>query len=77
MIGAMLGSVDRSVSGGAAAVTNAARQAGSAMGVAVFGTLASRGLVGGLHAAALVSATLLVAVAAVAFVWVPGRAERR
>ncbi len=37
MIGAMLGSVDRSVSGIAAAVTNAARQAGGAIGVAVFG----------------------------------------
>ncbi|MCW6509766.1 MFS transporter [Lichenifustis flavocetrariae] len=73
MIGAMLGSVERARSGIASAVSNAARQAGGAMGVAVFGTLAGPDLVGGLHAAALLSACLLVVMAAVAFVIVPGR----
>ena len=74
MIGAMLGSVERSRSGVAAAVTNAARQAGGAVGVAVFGTLAGPDLVGGLHAGAAISAVLLIAMALVALVFVPGRA---
>ncbi len=77
MIGAMLGSVDRSVSGIAAAVTNAARQAGGAIGVAVFGALVGEDIVGGMHLAALVSATLLVAVATCAAFWVPGRIARQ
>ncbi len=77
MIGAMLGSVDRSRSGVAAAVTNAARQAGGAIGVAVFGTLAGPDLVGGLHAGAAISAVLLVAMALVALVFVPGRVAPR
>ena len=76
MIGAMLGSVDRSVSGVAAAVTNAARQAGGAIGVAVFGALVGDDLVGGMHAAAILSAALLVATAAAAAIWIPGRAAR-
>ena len=77
MIGAMLGSVERSRSGVAAAVTNAARQAGGAVGVAVFGTLAGPDLVGGLHAGAAISAVLLIAMALVALVFVPGRAAPR
>ena len=76
MTGAMLGSVDRSVSGVASAVTNAARQAGGAMGVAVFGTLAGTDLVGGMHAAALVSIALILLMAGVAWAFVPARAER-
>ena len=76
MIGAMLGSVDRSISGVAAAVTNAARQAGGAIGVAVFGALVGDDLVGGMHAAAILSAILLVAVAAAAAIWIPGRVAR-
>ncbi len=77
MIGAMLASVDRSRSGVAAAVTNAARQAGGAVGVAVFGTLAGPDLVGGLHAGAVLSAVLLVAMALVARILVPGRVAPR
>ncbi len=77
MIGATLASVDRSRSGVAAAVTNAARQAGGAIGVAVFGTLAGPDLVGGLHVGAVLSAVLLVAMAAAAGVFVPGRVVPR
>ena len=76
MIGAMLGSIDRRHSGVASAVMNAARQAGGAIGVAVFGALAGPHLVSGLHVSAMVSAALLVAAAAIAFVFVPGRPGR-
>ncbi|WP_237479772.1 MFS transporter [Lichenibacterium dinghuense] len=77
MIGAVLASVDRSRSGVAAAVTNAARQAGGAVGVAVFGTLAGPDLVGGLHVGAVLSAVLLVAMALAAWALVPGRVAAR
>ena len=77
MIGAMLGSIDRRHSGVASAVSNAARQAGGAIGVAVFGALAGSHLVTGLHVSALVSAALLVVSAAVAFAFVPGRPRAR
>ncbi|MDX7952879.1 MFS transporter [Lichenihabitans sp. Uapishka_5] len=77
MIGAMLGSVERARSGVAAAVTNAARQAGGAMGVAVFGTLAGPDLVGGLHAAAATSVVLLVATAGAVWAFLPRRAGVR
>ncbi|RYB03120.1 MFS transporter [Lichenibacterium ramalinae] len=76
MIGAMLGSVERARSGVASAVSNAARQAGGAMGVAVFGTLAGPDLVAGLRAAAVISALLLVAMALASWRFVPGRAAR-
>jgi DHA2 family methylenomycin A resistance protein-like MFS transporter len=76
MIGAMLGSVERSRSGVASAVSNAARQAGGAVGVAAFGTLAGPDLVGGMYAAALLSTALLVAAALAAAVLVPGRRAR-
>ncbi len=72
MIGAMLGSVERGRSGVASAVSNAARQAGGAMGVAVFGTLAGPDIVGGLHQAALISVALLLAAAAASRLFVPG-----
>jgi DHA2 family methylenomycin A resistance protein-like MFS transporter len=77
MIGAMLGSVDRSRSGVASAVTNAARQAGGAIGVAVFGTLAGPDLLGGLHAGAVISVVMLLAMALVAGLLVPGRVALR
>ena len=76
MIGAMLGSIDRRHSGVASATMNAARQAGGAIGVAIFGALAGPHLVSGLHTSALVSAVLLLASAAIAFVFVPGRAPK-
>lgn len=73
MIGAMLGSVDHARSGVAAAVTNAGRQAGGAMGVAIYGSLAGSDLLGGLHAAALVSVCLLLAMTLCVAVLVPRR----
>jgi DHA2 family methylenomycin A resistance protein-like MFS transporter len=65
MTTAILSSVDRIWSGTASAVLNAARQAGGAIGVAVFGALASgeagHQILSGLKVAALVSAAMLVA----------------
>lgn len=66
---AVLAGVAREQSGIAAAVFNAARQAAGAIGVAVFGGLAGEGpghIVGGLHAAALVTMALLASVALLA-----------
>jgi MFS transporter, DHA2 family, methylenomycin A resistance protein len=77
MIGAMLASVERARSGVASAVTNAARQAGGAVGVAVFGSLAGHDLVGGLHAGAVLSVILLVVMAGVTRAFVPGRLGMR
>ncbi len=67
MTTALLSSVDRARSGTASGVLNAARQAGGAMGVAVFGALAGGGaerIVPGLRASSLVSALLLLGAAA-------------
>ncbi|HEX3729603.1 MAG TPA: MFS transporter [Opitutaceae bacterium] len=63
MTTAVLASVDKSWSATASAVLNTARQAGGAVGVAVFGALASGGverIVPGLGAAAWISAGLLL-----------------
>ncbi|WP_371422714.1 MFS transporter [Tardiphaga sp.] len=70
MTNAMLSSVDKSWSGTASAVLNSARQAGGALGVAVFGALIAGGnehIVSGLHIAAMLSAALLTAAAAIAW----------
>jgi Major Facilitator Superfamily len=65
MTSALLGSVDRSRSGVAAGTVNAARQTGSVLGVAAFGTLVtSSGPVPGLHLALIISIGLVLAVAA-------------
>ena len=75
MTTAVLAGVDKALSGVASATLNAARQAGGAMGVALFGALAGEGhVVAGLHVAALVAAALLVAIAVAAAVLVPRRA---
>jgi DHA2 family methylenomycin A resistance protein-like MFS transporter len=68
MTSSLLGSVDRSWSGVASGTLNTARQAGSVIGVAMFGSLiAGPGrLVPGLHLALAVSAGLAVVVAALA-----------
>ncbi|MFK0293688.1 MFS transporter [Streptomyces sp. NPDC090442] len=58
--------------GAAAAVFNAARQMGSVLGVAVFGTLTTGGLVPGLHTAALIGAAGFLAAALGAARWAPG-----
>jgi MFS transporter, DHA2 family, methylenomycin A resistance protein len=47
--------------GAASGVFNAARQTGSAIGVALTGSLAARGLTGGLHVAAIVGAVAFLA----------------
>ena len=62
----LLGSVDRSWSGVAAGTLNTLRQAGSAIGVALFGSLIASGLVGGLHVALAVSLALVVVIGGVA-----------
>jgi DHA2 family methylenomycin A resistance protein-like MFS transporter len=60
----MLGSVDRSRSGVASGTLNTMRQAGSAIGVALFGSLIAASLVAGLHAALAISVGLVIAIAA-------------
>jgi DHA2 family methylenomycin A resistance protein-like MFS transporter len=76
MTTAILAGVDRAWSGTASAVLNAARQAAGAMGVAIFGALASNGqAVRGLHASGLVSAVLLVIGAGLAWRWVAAKAK--
>lgn len=64
-------------SGAAAAVFNAARQTGSALGVALFGTLVATGLVPGLHTAVGIGAAGFLVAAALAARCIPGtgRAE--
>lgn len=70
MTSAVLASVEKRWSGTASAVLNAARQAGGAIGVALFGSLVNgeaQRIVAGLGVAAGVSAGLLVAGAALAW----------
>ena len=65
----ILASVDKSASGVAAAVLNAARQAGGAVGVALFGAFAGDApgqVIGGLHVSALTSVAMLVIAASLA-----------
>jgi MFS transporter, DHA2 family, methylenomycin A resistance protein len=64
MTSALLGSVDTARSGVASGTLNAARQAGSVIGVAVFGSLCSADLVSGLRLAVLISVVLALAVLA-------------
>jgi DHA2 family methylenomycin A resistance protein-like MFS transporter len=66
----VLASVERERAGTATAVLNAARQAGGAIGVAVFGALAggtAERITGGLRSSALLSVGLLIAAAALAW----------
>ena len=63
MTAALLSSVPRGRSGSASGLQNAIRQAGGAIGVAVFGALIRGDMIGGLRVAALVSAVLLLAFA--------------
>ena len=64
MTAALLGSVEPARSGVAAGMLNTARQAGSVLGVGVFGALAAGSLETGLHAALLISTGIAVALAA-------------
>jgi len=71
MTTSILASVDKAFSGTASAILNAARQAAAAMGVAIFGALASGGqTLPGLHAAAIVSAALLLTGAGLAWMFI-------
>jgi len=66
MTAALLGCVDASRSGIASGALNTARQCGSALGVALLGSLAAGDLVGGLHVSLIISAVLAVTVALLA-----------
>jgi MFS family permease len=73
---ALLGSVEKSRAGVAAGVFNSARQTGSVLGVALFGSLIAQAndFLFGVSAALVVSALLLVA-AAITIGW-PNRGDR-
>jgi DHA2 family methylenomycin A resistance protein-like MFS transporter len=66
MTSTLLGSVEKSRSGVAAGVLNSARQTGSALGVALFGSFIGQNdtFLYGARAALIVSAALLIAAAA-------------
>lgn len=72
MTAAVLGSVDASRSGIASGTLNTARQAGSVLGVAVFGSLAAGSLVSGLRESLIATVVLAVVVAALAVKVRPG-----
>jgi DHA2 family methylenomycin A resistance protein-like MFS transporter len=66
MTTSLLGSVERSRSGIASGTLNTARQTGSVIGVALFGSLIAGGrLVGGLHVALVIAAVLSLVVAGI------------
>jgi DHA2 family methylenomycin A resistance protein-like MFS transporter len=80
MTTSVLAAVDKHVSGVAAGVLNAARQAGGAIGIALFGALAGdspAGIVAGLHTSALIAAALLLLAAGLAFVAVKSKEAPR
>jgi DHA2 family methylenomycin A resistance protein-like MFS transporter len=65
MTASLLAGVDRSRSGIASGALNSARQTGSVIGVALFGSLIAGGrLVAGLHLALVISAGLALAIVA-------------
>ncbi|HEV7703677.1 MAG TPA: MFS transporter, partial [Gemmatimonadaceae bacterium] len=73
MTTATLAAVDKKWAGTASALLNTARQAGGAIGVAIFGALVGSGkehIVSGLHASGIVSAALLLSAALLARVGV-------
>jgi MFS transporter, DHA2 family, methylenomycin A resistance protein len=75
-----LGSVERSRSGVAAGTLNTMRQAGSALGVALFGSLIASMFISGLHAALAISIALVGVIAGLTLLLVGGpgrRAEAR
>lgn len=63
---ALLGSVEKSRSGIASGTLNTARQTGSVIGVALFGSLAAVNLVGGLRLGLVISMALAIAIAGLA-----------
>jgi DHA2 family methylenomycin A resistance protein-like MFS transporter len=76
MTAALLGSVDKSRSGIASGVLNTARQTGSVIGVALFGSLASGALVGGLRLSLLISIALALLIAVLAAYAIPVDEEK-
>jgi DHA2 family methylenomycin A resistance protein-like MFS transporter len=66
MTSALLGAVDTDRSGVASGTLNTARQSGSVLGVAIFGSLAAGHLVGGLRAALGISVAVALVVAMLA-----------
>ena len=60
----MLGSVERSRSGVAAGTLNTLRQAGSSIGVALFGSLIASQFIPGLHVALAISIGVVLVIAA-------------
>ena len=75
MTTATLSAVEKKWAGTASALVNTARQAGGAIGVAIFGAMVGSGrehIVGGLHAAGLTSSALLLSAAALAWLGVKG-----
>jgi DHA2 family methylenomycin A resistance protein-like MFS transporter len=75
----VLSSVDKSWSGVASGVLNAARQAAGVIGVAVFGVMAGDGrdhVVTGLHVAAMCCVVLLLAAASLVFFTIRAQAAR-
>jgi MFS transporter, DHA2 family, methylenomycin A resistance protein len=75
MTATVLASAERHWGGTVSGALNSARQAGGAIGVAVFGALGAGGsgaIIHGLRAAAVVSVALLLAAAVIAQTWVRG-----
>jgi DHA2 family methylenomycin A resistance protein-like MFS transporter len=73
MTTATLAAVNKKWAGTASALLNTARQAGGAVGVAIFGALVAGGrdrIVSGLHSSSITSAALLLAAAALAWIGV-------
>ena len=78
MTASLLGSVERTRSGVASGTLNTARQTGSVIGVALYGSLiASGSLAGGLHVALLISIGLGLMVIALASLTRDPAASRR
>jgi DHA2 family methylenomycin A resistance protein-like MFS transporter len=79
MTSTLLGSVTKQYSGIASGVLNAMRQTGSAIGVALFGSLLSGagGFIAGIRIALVIAATLALCAIVAAVVGVPRQSETR
>jgi DHA2 family methylenomycin A resistance protein-like MFS transporter len=77
MTSTLLSTVPRSKSGVASGALNAARQAGGAIGVALFGVLMRDDVVEGIRNAVTMSAGLLIMAAVIVFVGVRSEARTR
>lgn len=77
MTTALLASVPKDIGGTASGVLNTIRQAAGAIGVAVFGSLMSMGIVAGMRVAFIGSAALVACAALTVLLLVPGDAGKR